>query len=307
MESVYYPSADGKTTIHAVIWQPENQIRGVVQIIHGMAEYAQRYSGFAEELVKNGFAVVAEDHLGHGASVLSPDCLGYFSEAGGHELVLQDVRTLTVKAKELFPNKPYFLLGHSMGSFFCRKYISLYGNELSGAIIMGTGDMPAAVLNLAKFLTRCQAKKYGWGYKSNFINNLAFGGYNKKINPQRTQFDWLSVNEENVDKYIADELCGFPFTLSGFAGLFGIMKEACKAKTVAAVPKNLPVYFVSGKEDPVGGYAKGVIKTYNRFIKAGIEDISMTLYEGARHEILNDFCAPQAIADILEFLNGKSE
>ena len=305
MESIYYPSSDGKTTIHALIWRPQGEVLGVLQIIHGMAEYAERYAPFANELTKRGFAVVAEDHLGHGQSVISPDYLGYFTEENAWQTVLEDVRALTVKAKELFPNKPYFLMGHSMGSFFCRKYITLYGEELSGAIIMGTGQMPSLILNAALFLTKSQAKKYGWRYRSKFIDNLAFGSYNKKIKNKRTPFDWLSVNPENVDKYLADDLCGVTFTLSGFEGLFGIIKQACAKQAAQAVPKNLPVYFVAGSEDPVGDYSKGVIKAYQSFVEAGVNDVELTLYNNSRHEILNDYCAPQVVSDILEFVGKR--
>lgn len=305
MQDLFYPSADGRTTIHACIWRPQGQVKGVFQIIHGMAEYAARYAPFAEFLTENGFAVAAEDHLGHGQSVVGQEDYGYFTEGNGADTVLADIRALTVKVKELFPDKPYFIMGHSMGSFFCRKYIALYGGDLSGAVIMGTGWQPKIILNLALTLTRQTAAREGWHYISKQIDGMAFGNYNKRFKPSRTQFDWLSENPENVDAYIADELCGIPFTCSGFYGLFNIIKDVCNKEAVSKVPKNLPVFFVAGSDDPVGDYGEGVKKAYNMFVKAGVEDVSLTLYNGGRHEILNDNCAPQVMQDILEFIQDK--
>lgn len=301
MQNIYYPSKDGKTTVHACIWRPEGEIKAVVQIVHGMAEYAARYAPFAEFLAARGYLVCAEDHLGHGESVTDRDKLGFFTKGKSNLTVLADIRQLTLTVKSENAGKPYFILGHSMGSFFTRKYISLYGGELDGAVIMGTGFQPAAATNAGKILSRLIALFKGWDYRSKFIDRLAFGGYNKKFEG-RTSLDWLSANSQNVDNYIADELCGVPFTCSGFYGLFSIVGDACKNKTIKAVPENLPLFLVAGSDDPVGNYSKGVVKLYDKLNQYGKKDVSMTLYNGARHEILNDDCAPQVFNDVLEFL-----
>lgn len=300
MQDIYYPSSDGKTNIHACIWNAEGEPKAVLQIIHGMAEYAARYAPLAEFLNKQGITVCAEDHLGHGKSVCSEDDLGYFCRQDGWGHVLKDIRALTDIMKNKNPELPYFVMGHSMGSFFCRKYISVYGNDLAGAIVMGTGFKPAAVTASAKFITRLVAVFKGWRHRSKFIDNTAFGAYNKKFE-HRTRFDWLSVNPENVDNYIADPLCGIPFTCNAFYGLFSIIGQACKASTMKAVPDKLPLLVVSGADDPVGDYSKGVIKFADKMTGYG-KDVSMTLYRGCRHEILNDVCAPQVFDDISEFL-----
>lgn len=305
MEEITYPSSDGTTTIHACIWRPEGQVKGVVQIIHGMAEYAARYAPLAQFLCAEGYLVCADDHLGHGKSVTDESKLGYFTEGKSNGVVLADIYALTVKVAGEFANVPYFVLGHSMGSFFTRKFITMHGSMLAGAVIMGSGYQPAIATGTGKMLSRLVALFKGWDYRSKWIDRLAFGSYNKKFRPERTPYDWLSVSEENVDGYIADPLCGVPFTCSGFYGLFSIVGEACRARTVKATPKGLPVYLVAGGDDPVGGYSKGVIKLYDKLEKAGVKDLSMTVYRGGRHEILNDRCAPQVMSDLLAFFDER--
>ena len=209
MEEIFYPSHDGVTTIHACIWRPEGDIRGVVQIIHGMTEYAERYAPFAEFLNAHGYLVCAEDHLGHGKSVRSEKDLGYFNKQRSTKIVLDDIRALNLAVKKQTEGKPYFVLGHSMGSFFCRKYISLYGSDFDGAVIMGTGFKGLLTLNTALAFVRLNAFFCGWHHRSKLIKKLAFGSYNKKFLPKRTENDWLSKDEDNVNVYEKDPLCGF--------------------------------------------------------------------------------------------------
>jgi alpha-beta hydrolase superfamily lysophospholipase len=302
MEEIFYPSHDNVTTIHACLWKPQGEVIAVLQIFHGMSEYAERYAPFAENLTKHGIVVVAEDHLGHGLSVTDSSKLGYFCEKNPVDTVLADMFTLTQKAKELFPHAPLFVMGHSMGSFFCRNFVAKHGKDLSGAVIMGTGWQTQAMINFALTLTRREAKKNGWEYCSPFINNAAFGSYNKRFKPARTNYDWLSVSTQNIDTYLADPLCGFPFTCNGFYTLFSVIKRACNENTIAKTPKSLPLYLVSGDQDPVGSYGKGVVQTYKAYQKAGVDDVELTLYRGFRHEILNDDCAEQVTSDIIDFI-----
>ncbi|MGN1060141.1 MAG: alpha/beta fold hydrolase [Candidatus Coproplasma sp.] len=302
MQEIYYPSSDGKNNVHACIWAAEGECRAVLQIIHGMAEYAARYAPIGERLAKLGITVCAEDHLGHGKTAKDKDDMGYFAQQKGYAPVLSDIASLTEIMRAKYQGVPYFVMGHSMGSFFCRKYISVFGKELAGAIIMGTGYMSGALTGTAKLATRTVAAFKGWRHRSKLINNLAFGSYNKRFEG-RTEYDWLSANEENVDRYIADELCGVPFTCNAFYGLFSIITEACKTSTIKATPSELPILLVSGKDDPVGGYGKGVIKLYDKLCKYG-KNVSMTLYDGFRHEILNDDCAVLVEEDIEEFISS---
>ena len=306
MEHIFYPSKDGKNTIHACIWRPLGEVKGVVQIIHGMAEYAERYSPFAEFLAKNGYLVCAEDHLGHGKSVKSEEDLGYFNDQKDIDIVISDIRELQLLVQEQTGNAPYFVLGHSMGSFFCRTYISMFGSDFAGAIVMGSGFKGKLLLNTALCMVSLNALFKGWRNRSGFIKSLAFGSYNNRIKPARTANDWLSTDPENVDKYEADPLCGVAFTNNGYKILFSIIKRACSSKTIKAVPKDLPVFFVAGAEDPVGDYGKGVIKAHDKFKAAGVKDLSLKLYEGCRHEILNDYCKDEVYNDILTFINSHA-
>lgn len=304
MQDIFYPSKDGKNTIHAVIWRPEGEVHGVVQIIHGMCEYAARYAPFAQFLCSRGYVVCAEDHLGHGKSAKTADDLGYFNDKRDYKTVIADIRELHQTVKNEYEGVPYFVLGHSMGSFFCRNYIALYGNELKAAIIMGSGFKSKATLNTALFAVKLNALFRGWRNRSGLIKNLAFGSYNKKFKPVRTSNDWLSVNTENVDIYNADGFCNFDFTNNGYFVLFSVIKRACSKKTINAVPKDLPVYFVAGEDDPVGDYGKGVKKAAAKFRKAGVKNVKLTLYKLGRHEILNDNCKELVSQDILNFISS---
>lgn len=305
MQDIFYPSKDGKNTIHAVIWQPECEPKGVVQIIHGMCEYAARYAPFAKFLNLNGYIVVAEDHLGHGKSVKDEKDLGYFNEAHDYSVVVEDIHELKLTVQKTTGDLPWFVLGHSMGSFFCRKYISLYGAEFKAAVIMGSGFKSKATLNTALFAVKLNALFCGWRNRSKLIKKLAFGSYNKKFKPAKTENDWLSQDPQNVINYEADPLCGFSFTNNGYYVLFSVIKQACSKKVIASVPKNLPVFFVAGDKDPVGDYGKGVKKAYEKFKKAGVESVSIALYEEGRHEILNDFCKEQVQSDVVDFYDNN--
>lgn len=302
MQDIFYLSEDGKTQIHAIIWRPLGVPRGVVQIVHGMSEYAGRYAPFADFLAENGYMVCAEDHLGHGGSVVDTGNLGWFNAEHDYKTVLGDIRALHLAVKKEAEGLPYFMVGHSMGSFFCRCYIALYGSELNGAVVMGTGFKGRGLLNLALTLTRLNAAFFGWKHKSKFLDKLAFGAYNKRFRDDNDPNAWLSEDFANVKAYNADDLCGFKFTDDGFYVLFSVIKAACAGKTINAVPKNLPILLVAGKDDPVGGYGKDVCKAYEKFKSAGVVNSEIKLYDG-RHEILNDFCREEVKADILAFLN----
>ena len=253
-----YPSQDGKTKIHAIEWIPEGNISAVLQISHGMVEYIDRYDEFARFLNEQGYYVVGHDHLGHGNSVQSKEDWGYFEEKNGNECVIGDIHRLRQITQKKYPDIPYFILGHSMGSFLTRQYLTIHGNGLAGAIIMGTGNQPLFLVKLGKMLCRLIASFKGWHYRSHFINNMAFGGYNKKFAPARTPMDWLSRNPKNVDTYLSEDCCTFIFTVNGYYHMFRGMEHLAKKENFEQIPKNLPVFFVAGQDDPVGGFGKGV-------------------------------------------------
>lgn len=286
-EEFFYESRDGVSKIHAVKWIPEGTPICIFQIVHGMAEYAARYEEFATYLADKGFLVVAEDHLGHGQSSSKED-LGFFCKNDAKTVVVRDVHRLKKMVQEEYPGIPYIILGHSMGSFILRNYLCRYGSGIQGAIIMGTGSQPEPMILFGKAMTSCLAAFRGPKYISKFVDRLAFSANNKRIERPRTALDWLSRNDENVDAYIKDELCGFTFTVNGFHTLFSLVEGAQKKKDLTNMPKDLPILLLSGSEDPVGNYGKGVAQVYNAFSDLGMQNVKLKIYPGDRHEILNE-------------------
>ena len=303
-EEFYYDSRDGVSKLHAVRYVPDGdeEIRCVVQIVHGMAEYVERYEAFAEYLTARGYVVTGEDHMGHGKSVGKDGKLGYFCEQDPATVLVRDVHRLKKATQELYPNVPYIILGHSMGSFIVRNYMFRYGTGVTAAIIMGTGMTPKNVLNLSKIVTGVQKTFLGPKHVSEFINKLAFGKFNAEINNPRTQFDWLTRDDKSVDKYIADPLCGFTFTVNGFSTLFELIMRLHRQENLERVPKDIPLFIVSGTADPVGDYGKGVRKTYDSLRAVGLENIQMKLYEGGRHELLNETNRGAVAEDIYNWI-----
>ena len=299
---ITYLSADGLTTIHATLWLPEGEPRAVLQIAHGMQEYIGRYEPFAVYLTEHGFAVAGNDHLGHGRSVTSEDKLGYFAKKNGNACVLKDMHTLREHMQALYPDLPYFVMGHSMGSFLMRQYIESHGEGLSGAVIMGTGTQPAATLALGKLICRLIAAFRGWEYRSSLVENIAFGSYNKKIHPQKTKHDWITKDESVVKKYESDPWCMFQFTVNGFYNMFLSIQRCQKEENVRRIPRDLPVLFASGAEDPVGNYGKGVKAAYEQCLKCGLRNVKIRLYENDRHEILNETDKKTVWQDLLSWL-----
>ena len=208
--------------------------------------------------------------------------------------------------KKEHPDTPYFLLGHSMGSFLARQYICVYGKELDGVIIMGTGYQPKLLTLTGMFLAKTAALFRGWHYRNHFIDNMAFGGYNRKFEPARTDKDWLSRDEASVDAYKNEKRCSFIFTLNGYYNLFfSVYKLSCR-DYVDRMPRELPVFFMSGKEDPVGDFGRGVVKVYGQFKKLGMKDISIKLYPEDRHEILNELDKEKVYEDIRLWISEKT-
>ena len=300
-----FPSASGLCDIYVQSAAPADfgAVKGVVQIAHGMAEHSSRYARFAMELCKMGYAVFVNDHLGHGKSVASKEDLGYFGEDGPNNLV-EDMYKLTQIAKQQYPHVPFFLFGHSMGSFLSRKYTAKYGHALDGVIYCGTSG-PNPAVSVAIALTNYILKSEGAHHRSTFIDSLAFGTYNKKTE-KRTKFDWLSRDEKEVDKYIEDEYCGFLFTANGFKTLFSLLKEISDKAWYNAVPEELSILLISGDKDPVGTYGKGVNEVFKQLRKTGHANVLLKLYPEARHELLNELNREEVTADVLRWLDVRA-
>lgn len=301
-EDFRFESRDGVHSLHAVRYLPAGEPVGVLQIVHGMAEYVERYEEFALFMAENGFVVTGEDHLGHGGSVPAGETYGYFCQQDPATVVVRDVHRLKKMTQEKFPGLPYVILGHSMGSMILRNYLCRYGSGISGAVVMGTATQPGAAVVAGKILAALQAVFMGPRHKSGLLNKIAFGAYNNRISSPRTANDWLSQNEENVTRYEADPLCGFCFTVNGFQTLFELISRMQKPGNIAGIPKKLPLFLVAGEEDPVGSYGKGVKQAADALKNAGLTDLEMKLYPGDRHEILNEDDRQQVMEDILNWI-----
>lgn len=280
----------------------DGNVCGVVQIVHGMAEYMERYEAFAAFLTDRGFAVTGEDHLGHGGSIRKGGVPGFFCEESPADVLVQDVHRLKELTKALYPSVPYVILGHSMGSFILRNYICCCGRGIEGAIIMGTGMQPKALIKFSKLLAEVQKKLFGSEHVAGVINICAFGTYNNRIKPKRTALDWLTRDKEIVDRYIADPLCGFTFTVNGFQTLFELIYRLHDRNRIEKIPKQLPIFLVSGKADPVGDYGAGVCRVYASLKDAGISRLRLKLYEQDRHEILNELDRDVVMQDIFDWI-----
>lgn len=296
-----YPSADGLHTIHAAQWVPQGRPRGVVQIVHGVAEHIGRYDAAARFLCSHGFLVCGEDHLGHGRTA-SDGKFGYFAPRGGWELVVRDIRRLRELVGEQHPGVPYFLLGHSMGSFLTRTYLINYPGTLTGVILSGTGQESAPLVALGRWLAGVERRRLGHRGISPLVDKLSLGAYNRKFAPNRTGADWISRDEAQVDAYLADPYCQYQSTVSMFEAMMGGLQYIAKRENLARMDPSTPVYFFSGDQDPVGGMGKGVKKVVEMFRQAGCRDVTLRLYPGGRHEMFHELNAPEVLDDLLSWL-----
>lgn len=291
-------------TLHGFRCIPDGEIRAVLQLSHGMVEHIDRYKPLAEYLAARGILVTGHDHLGHGGSIRTENDLGFFAQPDGNRAVLEDLYAMTRLTKNLYPNVPYFLLGHSMGSFYARQYLCEKGSELSGAIIMGTGYQPKALVQTAKVLCRVLAVFFGWHHRSKLVANLSFMGYNKGLEG-RTDSDWLNRDAAEVDKYLADPKCGFTFTLNAYYSMFTGILRLYDPLLLAQVPKELPLLFLAGDADPVGEQGKGVQRAVQSLKDTGVQNIQCTLYPGARHELLLEQNRQEVFSDIASWLEQQ--
>lgn len=303
MRSDYYFDSKGIGQIHVSCWKPEGKPKAVFQIVHGIAEHAERYGDFASWLNQQGYVVVAEDHMGHGKSINNGGVQGYFH--GGWFTAVADTHALLVKTRSEYPNIPYILFGHSMGSFMARTLLSKYpASEISAAIICGTGWQPRQMLPAIVKVAEVICKTTGERKPSEVLQGMAFGSYNKRVEHPRTVSDWLSRDAKSVDAYLADPLCGF--TASS-----GLMRDMMKGiqfieqpKNLANMRKDLPIFFIAGGDDPVGEYGKGVTRAADEFRKVGMQDVTCKLYPLCRHELLNEINHEEIYRDIVAWIDS---
>ncbi len=302
-EEFYFDSRDGEHKIHAIRWIPEAQKPVcILQIVHGMSEYIDRYDDFANYLADKGILVVGDDHLGHGKSVNPGEPYGYFCKEDAPTVLVRDEHRLKKMMQEKYPGVPYLILGHSMGSFITRNYLMRYGSGINGALIVGTGMQSKPALMCARALAAIEKVFCGDKHVGRLVDKAAFGVYNKKIEAPQTSFDWLSRNEDNVRRYIDDPLCGFIFTVNGFQTLFKLIYNLHDTEKLKKMPVNLPVFFLAGEDDPVGNYGKSVEAVYKSFREIGMENVQIKLYPKDRHELLNEVDKVDVYADIYRWI-----
>lgn len=295
----YFTSDDG-AKIAFYCWLPEEDPVAVVQIAHGMAEFAERYEDFAEFLNKNRIAVYANDHRGHGKTAGSVDKLGYFAEEHGWIKVVTDMRILTRLIRQDYPKLPVILLGHSMGSFLARTYITLY-DDINGVILSGTAAQPKALIAAGRFLSIFQSMKNKDTDPSPFFDNMSFGAFNKPFE-EEGPMSWLSHDKDIVKKYVEDPYCGFICTLGMFKDLFFGLNYISKKQHNQWIRFTLPVYIVAGSEDPVGDKGKGPKNVGDMYRRRQLEEVTVNIFEGMRHEILNEIGKEKVYDDLLEWI-----
>ncbi len=301
LKEVKYRASNNEHDILGFIATPEQdvKIKAVVQIVHGMAEHSYRYLPFVEFLTANGYVVCANDHAGHGKSI--HELRGYMGEYDGYKHMTEDVNTLRLLMIADYEDVPYVMLGHSMGSFLARYFCMLYGEELDGIIYSGTGE---ADVELAIPLCNLMIKMKGAKSQGRLFEKLLGSANNKRFKPSRTKYDWLSRDTEQVDLFINDELCGFPFTYGGYLDLFMLIKEITEPSWAHSVPKNLPTYLISGDQDPIGNFGIGVKEVYDKLKDSSCHNVSMKLFEGGRHEMLNEINREEVFLDIINWLES---
>lgn len=286
--------------ISVTMFVPEGEIKGIFQVSHGMAEHKERYYDFLEYLADKGYVAIINDHRGHGKSVKEKEDLGFFYD-NSSDYIVEDLHQITVYVKELFKDKEVILFGHSMGSMVVRKYVKKYDKDIDKLIICGSPSNNPFV-DLAIFIIKIMKIFKGEKYKSNFIQRLAIGNYNKTVKNAKSENSWICANDETVEKYDNDELCGFIFTLNGFENLFKLMKEIYKNEGWTVKNKEMPILFMAGSEDPVI-MNEQKWKESQEFLKSiGYTNVNGKLYKDLRHEILNEKNKQKIYNDIIEFI-----
>ena len=297
-----------QTEIQVYKWGiKDKNTKGIIQISHGMAETASRYQRFAQQLNEEGYIVFANDHRGHGKSAKNIEALGYLGDNRGFELLIQDMATLTDLIKKEYPNIPIYLFSHSMGSFAAQKYIIDYKEKIDGLILSGSNGRQGFLLKAGKLVANIEKTMRGRKFKSKMLDSLVFGSYNKPFASDGTGFEWLSRDTEEVEKYVKDPYCGTLFPTSFYCDFIEVLEDIEDKRNFGKIPKNIPILLISGEEDPVGGFGKGVEELYNRYLKCGVEQVELKLYEGARHELLNEINRDEVTLDILKWLEKRKK
>jgi alpha-beta hydrolase superfamily lysophospholipase len=305
-ENFRLSGSDGKN-IFVYKWIPDagREIKAAVHIIHGMGEHAGRYEEFAGILTREGFAVYALDQRGHGKTAGSPDNFGHFVDENGWGKVLDDLIILTGRMNKELNGAGVFLFGHSSGSFLAREHVILSDRYLKGAILSSSAASPGIAGIFGILVARYLIKRHSPRVKSPLHLKLTFGVYNSYFKPVRTESDWISRDNSRVDYLLKDPFCYRGFTAAFYLDLIRALFRINKFSNICKIPRALPILFISGTRDPLGGFMKGIMKVYNDFKKAGIKDVELKSYEGARHELINELNRNEVFDDVVDWLNGR--
>ena len=301
----YIRSKDGKD-IFLRLWDNVKNPKGIVQIFHGMAEHSERYNEFADFLNSNGYIVCADDHRGHGKSLINGKVKGYIGENGFYKIV-EDEKIITDIIKKEHEGLPLYIFAHSFGSFIGQEYITKYSREISGIILSGSAKQDGIDIKFGGFLAKLQNMIYQDKVEAKLIDKLSFGAFNNKVENRKTQFDWLSRNEAEVQKYIKDENCGFISPINFYYNMFNGLNNLYQKEKLFNIDLELPILVFSGDEDPVGKYGKSVEKLYNQYKSLGIKYVQIKLYEGGRHELLNEINKDEVYEFVYNWINKINE
>jgi len=305
VSSSTHTAPDG-APLHVYRWAPDDDASTtrVAHLSHGMAEHAGRYARLAQSLTAAGFVVYANDHRGHGKTA-KPEDLGHIGEAGSWGTLVGDLRSLVKKEKAAHPGLPFALLSHSMGSFLAQELLFDLSDDLDAVVLSGTNGKPTPLAAAGRLVARAERLRLGARGHSKILSGLSFDAFNKAFAPNRTEFDWLSRHEAEVDAYVADPHCGFPCSTSTWIELLDALGRIAKPELQQRIKKTLPVYVFAGAEDPSNERTKGVRKLLGAYARAGLRDVTHKFYEGARHETLNETNRDEVTGDLLAWLDAK--
>jgi len=296
----------GGKKIRVYQWEPsERSVRGVIQIAHGLAEHAGRYERLAESLAENGFAVLANDHRGHGLTDPESESLGYIDGNDGYQLMVDDIHKLYLLNLKKYAEVPFFLFGHSMGTTLVLRMLQLYPVEPDGVVLSGPLDPGQGLLREGALLASFIGLIYGQSAKSPLINRLTFGTFNEPFEPVRTPFDWLSRDESEVDKYIRDPNCGFVCSASFYRDLCRGIRKVFQKQNLGRISNVIPFYLLAGSEDPAGKMGEGTRLLAKLLQEEGVTDCDVKLYEGGRHEMLNEINRDEVTKGLIQWLERQ--
>lgn len=302
-DSFKVKGADG-VDLHTYAWLPDGEPLAVVQIAHGMAEHALRYRRFAAALNGAGYAVYANDHRGHGLSVSAGERPGHMGDGDGWNKAVQDLKRVNEAIMRRHPGIPIVLLGHSMGSFLAQQYIREYGDSIAAVALSATNGPPGILGQIGRLVSRLERWRHGPRGHSALLAGMTFKAFNKPFAPNRTEFDWLSRDPAEVDKYVADPLCGFEVTTGTWVGMLDALTRIASNASLAGMNKEMPIYVFSGTEDPVGERGKGVKRLLAAYKRHGFRNVTHRFYDGGRHELLNETDRDRVTADFISWLVG---